>query len=269
MGSVSDAGRAGGGGMLTAAAMSRPSEEQKPQTNADSPFRWWLRGASYLFSIPSLMLATSFVGFTALAMESGVTQSQAVFMTLVVWALPAKVVLIGAIISGNSLPGAAFAVALSSARMTPMVAALMPELRSEGGRRWVPYALSHFVAVTSWVAAMGNVRSVPREMRTAWYFGIGSTLTCFNAALVGVVYELAPHMPATVSAALFMLTPIYFLTTLWGSARERASLVAMAVGLVIGPIFAWLTPQFSLLLSGLVGGTIAFLWHKRYGKAGA
>lgn len=213
------------------------------------------------------MLATSFVGFTAMAMESGITQAQAVFMTLVVWALPAKVVLIGAIISGNSLFAAAFAVGLSSARMTPMVASLMPELKAPGGRKWVLYALSHFVAVTSWVAAMGNVRAVPREMRTAWYFGIGGTLTFFNAGLVGVIYEVAPHMPTVVSAALFMLTPIYFLTTLWGSARERASVVAMVVGLILGPFFAWLTPQISLLLSGLVGGGIAFAWHKRYGKA--
>lgn len=244
------------------------SSPDSPPHGTESAFRWWLRGASYIFSLPSLMLATSFVGFTALAMESGITQAQAVFMTLAVWALPAKVVLIGAIVSGNSLPGAAFAVALSSARMTPMVAALMPELNAPGGRRWVLYLLSHFVAVTSWVAAMGNVRAVPREMRTAWYFGIGGTLTFFNAALVGLVYEVAPHMPPVLSAALFMLTPIYFLTTLWGSAREKASLVAMAAGLVLGPFFAWLTPQFSLLLSGLVGGGIAFAWHRRNAGAG-
>jgi predicted branched-subunit amino acid permease len=240
-----------------------------PHAADRSSLRWFLRGASYLFSIPSLMLATSFVGFTAMAMESGITQWQAVFMTLVVWALPAKIVLIGAIISGNSLAGAALAVALSSARMTPMVAALTPELQAPGGRRWVLYALSHFVAVTSWVAAMGGVRQVPREMRTAWYFGIGATLTCFNALVVGLVYELAPHMPPIVSAALFMLTPIYFLTTLWSSARERASLVAMVAGLVVGPVFGWLTPQFSLLFSGLVGGSIAFAWHRRYGRAKA
>ena len=33
-----------------------------------------------------------------------------------------------------------------------------------------------------------------------------------------------------ISAALFMLTPIYFLTSLWASARERAGHVAMVLG---------------------------------------
>ena len=50
-------------------------------------------------------------------------------MVGMVWALPAKVVLVGAILSGASLPAAAFAVALSSIRLTPMVVALVPELR--------------------------------------------------------------------------------------------------------------------------------------------
>src|SRR5690606_2116813 len=124
--------------------------------------------------------------------------------------------------AGSGLAGAAFAVALSSVRLTPMVVALVPELRAPGGRRSVLYALSHFVAVTSWVIAMANVSAVPRDRRTAWFLGVGATLTVANSIVVLVVYEIAPHMPAAVSAALFMLTPMYFLTSLWGSARERA-----------------------------------------------
>src|SRR5690606_15231078 len=111
----------------------------------------------------------------------------------------------GAILAGSGLFGAAFAVALSSIRLTPMVVALVPELRTAGGRRWVLYGLSHFVAVTSWVIAMAHVRTVPRDMRTAWYLGVGATLTVANAVVVAIVYQVAPHMPAAVSAALFML----------------------------------------------------------------
>ncbi len=138
---------------------------------SDSSLRWFLRGAAHLFSIPALILSTSFVGFAALAMEAGISQAQAVFMTLVIWALPAKVVLVGAVMAGSGLFGAGFAVALSSIRLTPMVVALVPELRAESGRRWVLYALSHFVAVTSWVIAMAHVREVPREIEENYTTG--------------------------------------------------------------------------------------------------
>ncbi len=225
-------------------------------------FRWFLRGIRHVVSIPALILASSFVGFAALAMQAGITLPQAVFMTGIVWALPAKVVLVGAVMAGNALPAVAFAVALSSVRLTPMVVSLVPELRTQGTRKWVLYLLSHFVAVTSWVIAMADVKTVPPRMRTAWYGGVGSSLVVLNMGVVTVVYLLAGGLPQSISAALFMLTPIYFLTSLWGSARERAGHVAMVLGLLLGPVFTLLTPNFSLLATGIAGGSLAYGYHR-------
>ena len=228
----------------------------------DEYLRWFLRGTRHVLSIPALILGFSFVGFAALAMQAGVTLPQAVFMTGIVWALPAKVVLVGAIIAGNGLPAVAFAVALSSVRLTPMVVSLVPELRTDGTRKWVLYLLSHFVAVTSWVIAMADVKNVPPRMRTAWYGGVGSSLVVLNMFVVAAVYLLAGSLPSSISAALFLLTPIYFLTSLWGSARERAGHVAMVLGLMLGPAFTLLTPDFSLLATGIVGGSLAYGYHR-------
>jgi predicted branched-subunit amino acid permease len=105
-------------------------------------------------------------------------------------------------------------------------------------------------------------------MRTAYYAGLGSTLVLANMALVAVVYVLVGSLPDWVTAALLLLTPIYFLTSLWGSARERASHVAMVLGLVLGPLFHTLFPGFDLLLAGIVGGGVAYVFH-RYGARAA
>ncbi len=224
--------------------------------------RWFLRGAVTAFSIPGLILASAFVGFAGLAKESGLTVYETVFMTGIIWALPAKVVLIGAILSKSSLLAAAFAVALSSVRLMPMVVALVPEMRVEKTRPWVLYALSHFVAVTSWVLALDRFRNVPPEMRTTFYAGLGGTLVLGNMLVVTVVYLLAERLPEAASAALFLLTPMYFLTSLWGSARERAAHVAMVLGLGLGPLFHVLVPGFDLLAAGVLGGAAAYLWHR-------
>ncbi|MEJ6785493.1 AzlC family ABC transporter permease [Aminobacter sp. Piv2-1] len=223
---------------------------------------WYLRGARTAVSIPGLILASAFVGFAGLAKEAGLTLAETVFMVGMVWALPAKVVLVGAILSGASLPAAAFAVALSSIRLAPMVVALVPELRGPKTPRWVLYVLSHFVAVTSWVLAMERLRGIPRDMRTSYYAGLGSTLVLVNMAVVAIVFLLADSLPPAVSAALFLLTPMYFLTSLWGSARERAGHVAMAIGLVVGPLLHLVVPGFDLLGAGLIGGGVAFAFHK-------
>ncbi|MGC4025806.1 MAG: AzlC family ABC transporter permease [Mesorhizobium sp.] len=233
-----------------------------PQEQEHSRRHWYWRGVRAAFSIPGLILSSAFVGFAGLAKAAGLTLLQSVFMVGVVWALPAKVVLIGAILTGASLPAAAFAVALSSIRLMPMVVALVPEMRSERTPRWVLYALSHFVAVTSWVLAMEQLNGVPREMRTTYYAGLGGTLVLANMVLVGVIYVLADSFPPMVMAGLLLLTPIYFLTSLWGSARERAAHVAMGLGIVGGPLVHLVAPGFDLLIAGFVGGALAFVWHK-------
>jgi len=225
-------------------------------------FRWFFRGMVASVSVPGLILISAFVGFAGLAREAGVSVAQAVFMTGLVWALPAKVVLIGAIMAGSSLPAAALAVALSSVRLTPMVVALMPELRSDRGRPLTLYLLSHFVAVTSWVIAMEKVRDVPREMRTSWYSGLGGSLVVANMLVVALVYAIAGSLPPILSAALLLLTPIYFLTSLWGSAREAASHYAMIFGMILGPLFHLITPGFDLMAAGSIGGGAAYLLHR-------
>lgn len=232
-----------------------------PETDDLGNFHWYLRGAVASLSLPAFILASSFVGFAALALEAGVTMAQAVFMTAVVWALPSKVVLVGAIMAGNGLLAAAFAVALSAVRLTPMVVALVPEMRTPQTRGWVLYLLSHFVAVTSWVLALETLRNVPRARRTAYYGGLGSTLIFLNMCVVTVVYLVARDLPPAASAALLLITPIYFLTSLWGSAREKAGNVAMVLGLVLGPIVHLFAPGASLLATGAIAGLAAYFWH--------
>lgn len=231
-----------------------------------SRLEWLFRGVAASVSVPALILMSAFIGFAGLAREAGLTVWQTVFMTGVVWALPGKVVLVGAIMAGTSLPAAAIAVSLSAVRLTPMVVALAPELRGSRTRAVTLYALSHFVAVTSWVLAMEHVRKVPRDMRTIWYLGLGATLVLANMVVVAIVFLLAPRLPASASAALLLLTPIYFLTSLWGSAREKASHVAMVLGLLLGPVFYLLVPGFELLATGFVGGGAAYLIHRLSAK---
>lgn len=223
-----------------------------------TPLRWFLRGVRAALSTPGLILATAFVGFGSLAREEGFNLVEACFMVLTVWALPAIVVLVGAIKSGATMLAAALAVTLSSVRFLPMLLALVPEMRTPRTRRWVLYLLSHFVAITSWVMAFHHFPRVPREHRTAFYGGLAGWLLFMNVGVVAVVYLVAPVLPPLVSAALLLLTPIYFLTSLWGSARDLAGKLAMVFGIVIGPLCHLVAPTVDLIVAGLVGGGLAY-----------
>lgn len=223
---------------------------------------WFVQGMRGIWSVPAIMLMLSFVGFAAFTAEGGIPVEQVMFMTGMVWALPAKVILVGSMLSGANIVTAFIAVTLSSVRMMPMVAALVPEIRNRKTPTWLMLVLSHFVAITAWVFAMERGHKVPREGRVAFFAGFSVTLTSANIVLVGVAYFLVTQFPPLIGACLFFLTPVYFLTSIWVSARHRVVYWALGIGLVLGAVFHEIAPDFDILLAGLVGGTLAWLGER-------
>ncbi|MQW87188.1 AzlC family ABC transporter permease [Sinorhizobium saheli] len=224
-----------------------------------SSLGWFLAGARGIVSLPAIILMLSFVGFCALTVQAGIPPEQVVFMVGAVWALPAKVILVSSILSGASLATAFLAVTLSSVRLMPMVAALVPELRTPKTPTWLLLVLSHFIAITAWVFAMERVQDVPRHHRVTYFAGFGITLVATNMMLVGIVYHVVAEFPPIIAGCLFFLTPVYFLASIWHSARHPVVYLALATGLVSGPLFYWIAPEFDILLAGVVGGTLAWL----------
>lgn len=220
---------------------------------------WFAQGMRCIFSLPALILMMSFVGFSAFAVESGVTRGEAVFMTLSIWALPAKVILVGSMASGAGLLACFLAVTLSSIRMMPMVASLIPDLRSAKTPTWKLLLISHFVAITAWVYASQHVVNVPREHRVAWFAGVGSTLSLVNTAIVAICYGVVTSFPPAVAGVLFFVTPVYFIGSIWISSRQLVTKIAFAVGVFGGPLMAIIAPEFDILIAGIGGGTLAYL----------
>lgn len=223
-----------------------------------SSLHWLLLGMKGIFTPPALILTVSFLGFAGLSRDAGLTWVQASFMTFTIWALPAKIILVGAITAGLSLPAAALAVGLSSLRLMPMVVALVPEIRGPKTRTSTLLFLSHFVAITGWVFAMERVENVPREKRTLFFGAFAITLTIVNTIVVALVFNLMGQLPALATGALAFLTPVYFLTSLFGSARDLSGRLALFVGMACVPPAHWLSPEFDLLVAGIGGGLIAF-----------
>jgi predicted branched-subunit amino acid permease len=57
---------------------------------------------------------------------------------------------------------------------------------------------------------------------------------------------------------LAILNPIYFLCMMVGAMKTIQISASVTLGLLLGPIFYFLSPEWSILLGGLFGGTIAY-----------
>jgi hypothetical protein len=122
-----------------------------------------------LRSVFFYVLLGNYVGIGALAYEFGFSLGWMVLSTLLVWAAPAQVILISTL-GTATLVEVALAVTLSSVRFLPMVAALVPMLRHEGGRQRDLLLPMHLTAISVWVEGVRlQLPPLPREQRVAFY----------------------------------------------------------------------------------------------------
>ncbi len=203
--------------------------------------------------LPAALLVISLMGFGSLCRESGLSLDFAVVQLVTMWAMPGQIAFVELYATGNTMFAIVLAVAMANARFMPMTATLMPLLRP-GMRRsaWL-YAMSHLVSFNAWVWVLRRCPELPPARRAAYYMGF-VTMT-FAAGMV----------PGNVTLAMVFVNIVYFVLML-ADARGLAALLAVIAGAVTAPFLHLATSDWGLLLSGLIGGTLAFmvarLWRR-------
>lgn len=219
--------------------------------------------------MPVMVVAVTFVGFGALARDSGLDILQAIFIVATVFALPGQVVLVDEAAKGVGLIGVAFAVALTSVRLLPMSFSLFPVMRGAATPRWVELFLSHFIAITVWLESMRRLPPLPRELRVGYFAGFALSMLVGLSSATAIGFFISGAVPPSIAAGMVFLTPIYFFLSLIESAANVADRYAVAIGALIGPVLFLLLPGLDLFLTGLIGGTAAYAamrWQRREGR---
>ncbi|EDZ59769.1 conserved hypothetical protein [Candidatus Pelagibacter sp. HTCC7211] len=58
---------------------------------------------------------------------------------------------------------------------------------------------------------------------------------------------------------LAILNPVYFLCMMVGASKNIPITLSVLLGIILGPIIYLFSPEWSILLAGVIGGTIAYL----------
>lgn len=231
-----------------------------------STLGWFFKGEGKMASVPAIVLITAQLGFAALARDAGLSLTETVFLALTVWALPAQLVFVGSVLNGAGWIATTLAVSLSSVSFLPMLMSWTPVVRAPRTSKLSLLALSHFVAITSWVFTMSEVRTKPVPNRLAYFAGFALGLVTVNLVAAAIGFVAIGHIPGWLSAVLLLMTPLYFLLTLSGAGRVRADHLAMVFGLVLGPVAHVAGLGLDLLWAGVIGGTLAYIGG-RIGRA--
>ncbi len=229
---------------------------------ADNPVWAFAQGVAAAWrSVFAYVLLGTYIGFGALAHDFGCSVGWMVACTLLIWAAPAQIILISTL-GTASLAEVAIAVALSSARFVPMVVAIVPMLKTAETRLRHLIVPTHLTAISVWVEGMRLLPTLPPRRRLAFYNGLGTGL--LGAATVASVigFYVAAEVPALFAAGLLFLTPLSMLLSLTRNGRDLIDRLALALGLVIGPVIASTRIGLDLMWTGLIAGTLAYVAHR-------
>jgi predicted branched-subunit amino acid permease len=222
------------------------------------------RGARHAIGAPAGVLFAGYIGFGALCHSLNLSIWTAAGSAFFVYALPGQMVMAEMFALGATTLLTTLAVGLTASRFLPMTLTVLPQLETEHRGSKSLYAMVHLLAMTSWAVAMRDLPKMEAQYRQAYFWGIG--LVCWSVCAPGAVigYLLADQVPMPLTMALVFLNPLFFMLS-FTEVKVAAYRLAIIFGSFLGPISHSLVPDYSLLISGLVGGSLAYLLiHRRH-----
>ena len=211
------------------------------------------------FDSPAIALGCCMVAIGALLKNIGFNLQESVFSTFLTYALPGSLVMAETMIIGGSLLNIFFAVWLVNSRLYPMTVSLMPLMMHKNQPKWKYYFSCHFIAVSAWLIMKSNYKSIPKEQRIDYWIGIGSAT--WSVAVLGtfIGFYFSEFLNKEIMIGLAILNPIYFLCMMVGASKTIQITLSVLLGAILGPIFYFFSPEWSILLGGVVGGTAAYI----------
>ena len=231
------------------------------QSPPRSAFTEGVRAAA---GIPALVLAAGYMGFGALAAGNGLTFAGTVLSTLFIWALPGQLILVEMHTLGAPFFAVLLSVMTSAVRFLPMTLVMMPLLREAPNRDARFYMAAQLISMTGWAWAMARFPAIPPERRLGYFFGFALTLMASAGTATVLGFIAGDLLPPLAKLAFVFMSPIYFLLMLAGSTSDALGRSAIFFGAIVGPVSHFVTPQWSVLVAGLVGGTLGYTAHRAW-----
>ena len=207
---------------------------------------------------PAIALGCCFVAIGALLKNLGFNIQESIFSTLLIYALPGSLVMAESLLVGVSLLNIFLAVWLVNARLYPMTVSLMPLLMHKSQPRWKYYLSCHFIAVSAWLIMKSRYQSVEKKHRIDFWIGIGTAT--WSVAILGTLigFLSADFLNKDMMIGLAIVNPVYFMCMMVGAMKSIQVSLSVILGAILGPLFFFVLPEWSILYGGFSAGTIAF-----------
>jgi predicted branched-subunit amino acid permease len=104
-----------------------------------------------------------------------------------------------------------------------------------------------------------NYKQIPKKHRIDYWIGIGSATVSVSVLGTYIGFSCSDYFNKDMMIGLAILNPVYFLCMMVGASKTIQITLSVALGIILGPVIYLFSPEWSILLAGVIGGTIAYL----------
>lgn len=215
-------------------------------------------------SIPGLSIFATMLGYSAISRDGGFDLWMTLATTGLVWGMPGQVAMVTLHTAGASVLVIMTAVALANMRMLLMTVSGMAMMNAQAGDLpfWKKLIYAQMLAITSWLQ-IGIIEGRYHYLEIRAYFtGMASVLYIIGMTGTGFGYLMSDWVDPRIMLAVMVATPLYILLMVI-NARRMMMRAAGVLGGVLCPLLYPFIGEWSILVGGLVGGSlIVAFWPK-------
>ena len=207
---------------------------------------------------PGWGVFAAMAGFGSIAGEAGEPLWRSLVLMAGLWSMPGQVAFVELSPQASLGWTIIVSVTLANIRMFPVTLASIPLLREHKNFALKHLWLAQINSVTGYVQLLDATPRIQDRQRLGRYFEgfcIGTLVLGAGGTILG--HSAANLLPSEGVRVLMFLTPLYLLL-LSGRTRTAMMLAAAVLGCAFVPLAHLWSPDWGILLGGLVGGTIAF-----------
>ena len=139
-----------------------------------------------------------------------------------------------------------------------MTVSLMPLLIHKKQPRWKYYLSCHFIAVSAWLIMKSKYQTIEKKYRIDFWMGIGTGtwLIAITSTIIG--FLISDYLNKDMMIGLAIVNPVYFTCMMVGAMKSLQINLSIILGAILGPLFFFASPEWSVLYGGVLAGTIAY-----------
>ena len=103
-----------------------------------------------------------------------------------------------------------------------------------------------------------NHEAVEKKNRIDFWIGIGTAT--WTVAIIGTIigFLASDYLNKDMMIGLAIVNPVYFSCMMLGAMKTIQISLSIILGAILGPLFFFISPEWSILFGGFIAGTIAF-----------